>query len=78
MNVIAGGNLGRAKLQQQKADLDRMLRDTAVRLAIDWARSSGPEHSTRVPPAEFMDTVKLIYEFVKGETACVDREPDSA
>ena len=43
------------------------LRARALGFAVEWARSSGPEHSTRVPPVEFVEAADRFYKFLKGD-----------
>lgn len=45
------------------------LRARALGFAVEWARSSGPEHSTRVPPVEFVEAAERFYKFLKGDKA---------
>ena len=48
------------------SQINAYARGEAVRLAIEWARSAGPEHCTRVTPEELVHAAKLFYDFVIG------------
>ncbi len=63
MKVISGPGKQAADQNEERAK-----RVQAMGFALEWARSAGPEHATRVPIDEFIDCAKKIEAYLKGES----------
>ena len=43
------------------------MRIHAISLALEWSRSAGQEHCTRVPIDDFINAARKIEIYIKGE-----------
>ncbi len=77
MNIIQGGGFGGSTQGKQEECPPETRRHEAFRLALEWVRSAGQEHCTRVPIENILDAARCIHDYLKegilpGDTMSAD------
>ncbi len=69
MRIVGGSGFGggfeEPQLGQQKDCPPETRRYEAFRLALEWVRSAGQEHCTRLPIEDVLDAARCIHDYLR-------------